>query len=61
MKREMPSKRKYMKIKSVHIKGTKGILSNKRGLFLANTIKNLFERILKNRNKGNLKEGMKRF
>ena len=60
-KGELPSKWTQMKIKSIHKKGAKGILSNKRGLFLTNIMSKLFERVIKNRNEENLRKGIGNF
>ena len=47
----LPSEWNKMKILSIHKKGSKTNMKNKRGLFITNLISKLYERIVKNRNK----------
>ncbi len=44
-----------LKIKSIHKKGPKTLMKNKRGLFITNLISKVYERIIKERNKGRSK------
>ena len=52
---EIPSNWDEMKIKSIHKKGPKVKMKNKRGLFITNLISKIYERIVKNRNEGRTK------
>jgi hypothetical protein len=47
-----------MTIKSVHKKGPKTKMTNKRGLFLTNIVSKIFERVVKERNKEAYREGL---
>ena len=44
-----------MKIKCIHKKGSKKKMKNKRGLFITNIVSKVYERIIKQRNKGCMK------
>ena len=45
---KIPSQWKEMTIKSIHKKGSKLLMENRRGLFLTNILSKLFERVLEN-------------
>ena len=47
-----------MTIKSIHKKGSKMLLTNKRGLFITNVIGKLLERVMKNRNREAFGKGL---
>ena len=47
-----------MSIKSIHNKGPKMKMPNKRGLFLTNVVGKIFERVIKRRNKEPFDEGL---
>ena len=53
-----PKKWSDMTIKSVHKKGSKQKMTNKRGLFLTNIVSKIFERVIKERNKESFMEGL---
>ena len=43
---KVPDQWKSMKIKTIHKKGSKMVMDNKRGLFLTNVLSKVFERVL---------------
>ena len=43
---QIPNQRKTMRIKSIHKKGSKLLMDNKRGLFLTNILSKLYEKVL---------------
>ena len=45
---KIPNQWKEMTIKSIHKKGSKLLMENRRGLFLTNILSKLFERVLEN-------------
>ena len=47
-----------MRIKSVHKKGSKMLMKNKRGLFITNIVSKVLERVLKERNRENFTKGL---
>ncbi len=51
----MPQQWTKMTIKSIHKKGSKMLMDNRRGLFLTNIISKLFERVLDNMTTGEVK------
>ena len=53
-----PAEWNIMRIKSVHKKGSKMLMKNKRGLFITNIISKIVERVLKERNKEQFKKGL---
>ena len=55
---ECPKEWDAMTIKSVHKKGSKMLMTNKRGLFITNIIGKILERVLKERNKISFAEGL---
>ena len=55
---ECPKEWDDMTIKSVHKKGSKMLLTNKRGLFITNIIGKILERVLKERNKISFADGL---
>ena len=59
--REVPSQWNSIMIKSLHKKGEKTNLNNKRGIFLVNVLFKTFERVLINRNKVVLQNSMSQF
>ena len=59
--REVPSQWNSIMIKSLHKKGEKSNLNNKRGIFLVNVLYKTFERVLINRNKVVLQNSMSQF
>ena len=54
----IPEEWEKMEIKTVHKKGDKTLMSNKRGLFLTNNISKVYERVLKQRNDENFRTGL---
>ena len=55
---KIPREWEKMQIKSIHKKGAKTKMSNKRGLFLTNNISKVYERILKERNEEKFGRGI---
>jgi hypothetical protein len=55
---EGPEQWNNMTIKSIHKKGPKTKMTNKRGLFLTNIVSKIFERVVKGRNKESFREGL---
>ena len=53
---EIPDEWKKMLIKTIDKKGSKLLMTNKRGLFLTNIISKIYERVLKNRNEEEVKK-----
>ncbi len=51
----IPKEWDKLKIKSVHKKGSKTLMKNKRGLFITNLVSKVYERVIKERNKGRSK------
>ena len=45
----IPNQWKEMAMKSIHKKGSKLLMENRRGLFFTNILSKLFERVLENR------------
>lgn len=57
-KLDTPKEWESMEIVSINKKGSKLLMTNKRGLFLTNIISKIYERVLKERNKDEIKKGM---
>ena len=53
-----PTDWNIMRIKSVHKKGSKMLMKNKRGLFITNIISKIVEKVLKERNKDQFAKGL---
>ena len=47
-----------LQIKAIHKKGDKMVMGNKRGLFLTNNVSKVYERVVKERNNVNFRNGM---
>ena len=56
--RKIPEEWKKMAIKSIHKKGERTHMGNKRGLFLTNNISKVYERIIKERNDCDFRSGL---
>ena len=56
--RQIPDEWEQMQIRSIHKKGNKMEMSNKRGLFLTNNISKVYERIVKQRNDIKFRDGI---
>jgi hypothetical protein len=54
----IPDQWESIEIKSIHKKGEKKQMSNKRGLFLTNNISKVYERVVKNRNSEEFRNGI---
>ena len=54
----VPIEWQVMEIKSIHKKGSKLDLRNKRGLFLTNNVSKVHERTIKNRNDHDFRKGI---
>ena len=54
--RTLPHDWHKMQIKSIHKKGEKTVMSNKRGLFLTNNVSKVYERVVKKRNDEKFKD-----
>ena len=52
----IPNEWENMEIKSIHKKGMKYRMENKRGLFLTNNVSKIYEKVVKNRNAGRFNE-----
>ena len=59
--KKIPLQWNHITIKSIHKKGAKDDLDNKRGIFLVNVIYKTFERVLLERNKVKLENSMSQF
>ena len=53
-----PNEWNVMRIESVHKKGSKMLMKNKRGLFITNIVSKILERVLKERNREEFAEGL---
>ena len=56
--KNVPEEWQEMEIKSIHKKGVKSEMKNKRGLFLTNNVSKVYERVMKNRNDENFRNGI---
>ena len=55
---DIPNEWEKMEILSINKKGSKMKMENKRGLFLTNNVSKVYEKVLKERNREEFKEGI---